>query len=518
MINNTDSIYSFTIPVQYPKVGEDPSSCRIGVVSASGGETTWIPVPGDSKQNYLPRMMWSPDSKHVVAQQIPRKQNTNHVWVYQVESGKIENVFTDNDDAWVDAVDDWMWLNKGKEFTWLSDKDGWSHFYRIKADGSGETLVTKGDYDVTNIVEIDDENGYVYFIASPDNPTQRYLYRTKLDGKGKMERLSPKNQSGTHGYQVSPEGKYAFHYFSNANTPTTTDLVSLPGHKTIKVLAANQNLKETVSKLNIQEVGFFKVKTEDGVEMDGWIIRPPDFDESLKYPVLFYVYGEPAGQTARDGWGAASLWHHMLAQQGYIVITMDNRGTPCPKGRAWRKSIYRKIGVISSHDQAMAAKEIMKWDFVDPDRIGTWGWSGGGSMTLNLLFRYPEIYKTGMSVAPVGNQLNYDNIYQERYMGVPWENMEDFIEGSPITYAKNLEGNLLLVHGTGDDNVHYQNAEVIVNELIKHNKQFQMMSYPNRSHGIYEGENTTRHLYTMLTKYLNEHLEPGGKELTMPTR
>ncbi len=205
------------------------------------------------------------------------------------------------------------------------------------------------------------------------------------------------------------------------------------------------------------------------------------------------------------------MWFYMLAQQGYIVITMDNRGTPSPKGRAWRKSIYRKIGVINSRDQAMAAKEVTKWKFIDSNRVGVWGWSGGGSMTLNLMFRYPEIYKVGMSVAPVGNQLLYDNIYQERYMGLPSENLEDFVEGSPLTYAKNLQGDLLLVHGTGDDNVHYQNSEVIINELIKQNIQFDLMSYPNRSHGIREGINTTRHLRTLLTRYLNEHLQPGGE-------
>jgi dipeptidyl-peptidase-4 len=513
MMNNTDSIYSYTVPVQYPKVGEDPSSCRIGVVSADGGETIWIPIPGDAKQNYLPRMMWSPDSKSIIAQQINRKQNTNKLWSYDPISKSVNNFFTDKDDAWLDAVNDWLWLNKGKEFTWLSEKDGWRHFYRVRLDGSGEELVTKGEYDVVNILEIDDENGYVYFIASPENPTQRYLFRVRLDGKGKLEKLSPADQLGTHSYQIASGGKYAFHTFSNINTPPTIQLVSLPRHKSIRTMTENAELKEKVAKLNTEPVEFFKVTTEDNVQMDGWIIRPPGFDVSKKYPVIFYVYGEPAGQTARDSWGGSrELWHHMLAQQGYIVITMDNRGTPSPRGRDWRKSIYRKIGVINSRDQAMAAKEVLKWDFIDPERVATWGWSGGGSMTLNLLFRYPEIYKTGMSVAPVANQLLYDNIYQERYMGVPWENREDFIKGSPVTFAKNLEGHLLLVHGTGDDNVHYQNSELLVNELILHNKQFQVMNYPNRTHSIREGKNTTRHLYTLLTKYLNDHVEPGGKD------
>ena len=519
MINNTDSTYSYNVPVQYPKVGEDPSSCRIGYISAAGGETTWLNIPGNSKQNYLPRMMWSPDSKKIFAQQIPRKQNTNRVWSYDLASHEATNIFTDRDEAWVDVVNDWIWLNDGKEFTWLSERDGWRHFCRVAADGSGEKLVTRGEYDVISIEEIDVDGGYVYFIASPENPTQRYLYRVPIRGSNKPERLSPENQPGTHSYQVSAGGKYAFHTYSTANTPPVIDLVSLPKHNSIRVLADNQLLRKNFNALAKLPVEFFSVTTQDEVEMQGYIVRPPDFDENKRYPVLFYVYGEPAGQTARDVWeGSRGLWARMLAQQGYLVITMDNRGTPSPKGRAWRKSIYRKIGVINSHDQAMAATEVLKWKFVDPDRVGVWGWSGGGSMTLNLMFRYPEIYKVGMSVAPVGNQLLYDNIYQERYMGLPSENREDFIEGSPMTYAENLKGDLLIVHGTGDDNVHYQNTEVVINELIENNIQFDMMSYPNRSHSINEGVNTTRHLYNLLTRYLNTHLEAGGKEVDLQSR
>jgi dipeptidyl-peptidase-4 len=228
---------------------------------------------------------------------------------------------------------------------------------------------------------------------------------------------------------------------------------------------------------------------------------------------VFYVYSEPAGTTVKDTYnvGENRNYNGNMAEDGYLYISLDNRGTPAPKGRAWRKSIYRKIGVININDQAMAAKEILKWNFVDPERVAVWGHSGGGSATLNLMFRYPEIYKTGISLAAVANQLTYDNIYQERYMGLPQENMKDFIEGSPITYAKHLEGNLLYIHGTGDDNVHYQNAELLLNELIKHNKQFQFMPYPNRTHGIREGEGTTEHLTTLFTNYLKLHCPPGGR-------
>ncbi|MFT4665089.1 MAG: dipeptidyl-peptidase-4 [Polaribacter sp.] len=512
MINNTDSIYARTIPVQYPKVGETPSACRIGITPASGGPTVWMRIPGDNQQHYLPRMKWTEDSKGLLAFQLNRKQNTVNLWNCNKTTGISNKTYTEKDETWIDAIneEDWLWLNNGKSFTWLSEGDGWKQLYRISADGKEKMLISDGKYDVISIVEIDKKGGWVYFMASPDNATQRYLYQLPLYKKGIARRLSPMNQSGTHRYQVAPNGAYAFHTFSNINTPPITELVSLPDHKVVRPLINNKTYNNKIATIKRSATEFFQITTEDKVTMDGYMIKPPSFDALKKYPVLFYVYGEPAGQTAKDSWNS-SLWHTMLAQKGYIVITLDNRGTPSPKGREWRKSIYRKIGVINSRDQAMAAKEIQKWDFVDPERIGVWGWSGGGSMTLNLLFRYPEIYKTGMSVAPVANQLYYDNIYQERYMGVPWENEADFIEGSPITYAKNLEGNLLLIHGTGDDNVHYQNAEVLINELIKHNKMFQVMPYPNRSHSIYEGENTTRHLYTLMTNYLMRNLESGGK-------
>jgi dipeptidyl-peptidase-4 len=224
--------------------------------------------------------------------------------------------------------------------------------------------------------------------------------------------------------------------------------------------------------------------------------------------LLIYVYGEPAGQTVLDRWGGRNhLWHLMLAQRGYIVASMDNRGTPAPRGRAWRKSIYRQIGILASKDQAAAVRALIeKWPFVDPERIGSWGWSGGGSMSLNAIFRYPELYRTAMAIAFVSNQRFYDTIYQERYMGLPEDNEEGYREGSPATHAHKLEGNLLIVYGTGDDNCHYQNCEYLVNELIRQKKAFTMMAYPNRSHGIHEGENTTRHLFELLTRYLTENL------------
>lgn len=348
-------------------------------------------------------------------------------------------------------------------------------------------------------------------MASPDNATQSYLYKTKLNGKGSLELVSPKTLKGTHDYNVSPTGTFATHSFSNNFTKAAAELISFPNHKPINEaygIEANLDKLEEAKK-----VEFIKVTTVDGVEMDGWMVKPTNFDATKKYPVVFYVYSEPGSTTVTDEYGAGNNRNYIgnMADDGYIYISLDNRGTPAPKGRAWRKSIYRKIGQVNIHDQAMAAKEILKWDFVDPDRVAVWGWSGGGSATLNLMFQYPEIYKTGISVAPVTNLLTYDNVYQERFMGLPQDNMNDYIKGSPITYAKNLTGNLLLIHGTGDDNVHYQNSELLINELVKYNKQFQFMAYPNRTHGIREGEGTSKHLNTLFTNYLKMYCPPGGK-------
>ena len=512
MINNTDSIYSRVIPIQYPKVGTDGSSARIGVVNANGGATQWMNIEGNKRQNYLARMDWA-NNEELVVQQLNRKQNTNKVMLTNATDGSVKLMMTEKDDTWVQMHDDLKWIKKGKAFTWVSERDGWKHIYEISKDGEAKVL-TPWDFDVVSIQHLDEKKGWAYYIASPNDATQRYLYRSKLDGKGEAERISPESQPGTHSYQVSPDAKWAIHTYSSFGTPQTIELVSLPDHKVVRVLAANEKVKATVDKLAKTPFEFFSVQIEDGVALDGWMIKPHDFNPAKKYPVLFYVYGEPAGQTVLDRWGGSGyLWHAMLAQQGYLVISIDNRGTPAPKGRAWRKSVYGQIGILASHDQAKGARAIMeKYDFIDPDRIAIWGWSGGGSMTLNMMFRYPDIYKTGMSVAPVGNQLLYDNIYQERYMGLPWENAENYKQGSPFTHAKNLKGNLLIVHGTGDDNVHYQNAEVVINELIKHNKAFSMMAYPNRSHGIYEGTNTTRHLRELLTRYLKENLESGPKD------
>jgi len=514
LINNTDSLYSYTIPIQYPKAGTTNSSGRVGVIPAAGGDIVWFEPSDDLRNNYIARMEWAANSIEIVLQHLNRRQNRLEVILGSARTGEMRTVLVEEDSAWVDVQgrDDFRWLAAGRKFTWVSERDGWRRVYAADR-ASGDLLpITPAETDVLSIVHIDEKGGWLYYMASPDNATQQYLYRALLNGKGKVTRLTPATQPGFHTYNIAPGARWAFHTYSTLATPPVTELVTLPKHKTIQTVVDNAALKERLAGLDLGETRFFQIDIGDGVALDAYEIRPPDFDPSMKYPVLFPVYGEPWSQTVVDRWGGHQyLWHQMLAQQGYIVMSVDNRGTPGPRGRAWRKIVYGAIGVLASADQAAAAKAVAEWPYVDSERLGIWGWSGGGSMTLNALFRYPGLYNTGMSVAPVPDQRYYDTIYQERYMGLPSENAEGYREGSPITFAEHLEDNLLLIHGTGDDNVHYQGSEALINKLVQYNRSFSMMAYPNRSHGIFEGPGTTRHLYELLTRYLNQNMPAGPK-------
>ena len=508
MLNTTDSIYPKVIPIEYPVAGEKPSVFKIGVVDVDNASTKWMNVPDDDVWgSYVPRMEWAANNNELIIQHLNRQQNESDLMLCDVNNGSVKSIYKEKDSAWVDILPfwdedysygGWDWLNNGKEFLWASEQDGWRHLYRVTRDGKKSTLITKGNYDVMDIVLVDEKTGYVYFHASPNNATQKYLYRTKLNGSGGLERLTPETQKGTNNYSVAPGAKFAVNRFSNYYTPPVTQWLSLANHRELN---GETRVADALAKSSraASKVEFFTITTKDGVTMDGWMAKPTNFDSTKKYPVVFYVYTEPASQTVKDTYGAGRnfLYRGDMAADGYIYVSIDSRGTPGPKGRAWRKALYKNIGIVNIHDQAMAAKELFKRPYIDTSRVAVWGWSGGGSTTLNLLFQYPEIYKTGIAIAAVGNQLTYDNIYQERYSGVPQLDEQPYIKGSPITNAKNLKGNLLYIHGTGDDNVHYNNAEMLINQLIRYNKQFQMMSYPNRTHSISEGEGTFDHLTTL---------------------
>lgn len=528
MLNTTDSNYSQVIPVEYPKVGEAPSAVKIGVVALDNGYIRWMDIEGNPQQNYLPRMEWA-GLNELVVQQLDRKQLESKLKYCNALDGSSRTFYAENSEAWIDLnADDpsgWNWVNKGQDFIWISEKDGWRHIYKVSRDGKTETLLTKGDYDIGEIKCIDEANNYIYFTASPTNATQQYLYRVNIEKinilqkvkkivskpKPDPELVSAAELKGMHGYEISPNGKFATHSFSSHNTPTVREWISLPDNKPInpaKSIAANLKTDSNV------DIEFLQVTTDDNITLDAWINKPKNFDPSKKYPVVLYVYGEPASSTVMDRYGGQNnfLYKGDMRADGYIQVAVDNRGTPMLKGAAWRKSIYRKIGDVNITDMAKGFKKLMETHtYFDRDRIAVWGWSGGGSSTLHLLFRYPEVFQTGISIAAVSNQLNYDNIYQERYMGLPQENLEDFVNGSPIKYAKNLKGNLLYIHGTGDDNVHFSNAEMLVNELVKNGKQFQYMPYPNRTHSISEGAGTFEHLSTLYTTYLKQHCPPGAR-------
>ncbi len=512
LVNNTDGLYPKTQLIKYPKTGEMNSACRVGVVDATGGPTRWLEVPGDPRNHYIFDLEWPEGSAEIFLQQLNRLQNTNHVLLADPVTGKVKTLFTDIDAAWVEPHQNLTWLKDGKRFVFPSERDGWDHLYLANTGSDKLKRLTPGKHDAIALVHVDEKSERIYYLASPKNPTQRYLYRSDFNGSG-TERVTPTTQPGTHSYQVSHDGRWAFHTWSSSGQPPTTELISLPDHKQVRVLEENKKLKERVALLKLPETEFFKVPVAKGVELDAWCLKPADFDATKKYPLLIHVYGEPAGSTVKDAWGGTSqLWHHMLAQQGYLVMSFDNRGTATPRGRDWRKSIYRQIGILASQDQAAALKHVLATrSYVDPARVGIWGWSGGGSMTLNALLRYPDLYSTGISIASVPNMRYYDTIYQERYMGLPNDNAEGYRNGSPLTFASQLKGNLLLVHGTGDDNCHYQGAEALVNEFIRNGRQFQLMTYPNRSHSINEGSGTTLHLRELMTSYLHEKLPAGPR-------
>ena len=514
MINTTDSVYSRIIPVEYPKVGESPSTAYINVVNLAGGQIRRMNIEGDPRQHYIPRMEWS-ESNQLIVQQLDRKQQESKLIYCKVSDGSTVTFWAENDDAWVDLNTDnpvgWNWINGGKEFLWISEKDGWRHIYKISRDGKTVTLLTKGNYDIGTLRAIDEVNNYVYFTASPTNATQLYLYRVRINlGKDEPELISSNKQKGTHDYDIGPNAKYALHSFSNYNTFPVDEWVTLPDNKPLSPAKSIANNIKTDAKKNIEYV---QITTTDNVVLDAWINKPANFDPNKKYPVVFYVYGEPAAATVGDQYGTHSnfLYNGDMSADGYVQVAVDNRGTPSLKGAKWRKSIYRKIGTLNIADMAAGAKKILERPYMDKSRVAVWGWSGGGSSTLNLMFNYPEIFKTGVSIAAVGNQLNYDNIYQERYMGLPQENREDFVKGSPINNVKGLQGKLLYIHGTGDDNVHYDNAEMLLNELIKNNKQFEFMAYPNRTHSISEGAGTREHLSTLYTNFIRKNCEPGAR-------
>ena len=518
LINDTESEYPVTFKYKYPQPGTTNSAVRAGIVSVSGGPTRWIKLSGDPRQNYIAQMDWA-GNNGLVLQYLNRAQNRNQFTWANAQTGDTRVVAEDTDATWVDVLPmDWVaGPNSGlpdsgiKDALFSSERDGWRHEYRLDIKTGQPRLITNFPGDVIEKSVVDEAGGWFYFLASPDDPIRQYLYRAKIDGSGAPQRISPTDQPGFHTYDIAPNGKFAVDRYSTADRPTRIRIVSLPDHKLIRSLVDNDEIAAKIQPYLSSPTEFVKVPVGNGVTLDGFIIKPPNFDPTKKYPVLTYVYGEPWSATVQDEWqrGFRAMFG-LIAEEGYLVVSFDNSGTPSPKGRAWRKSIFGAIGVLSSAEQAAAIQNLAKQrPYIDTTRMAIWGHSGGGSNTLNMMFRYPGVYSTGIALAPVADESHYDSIYQERYMGLPAVNVKGYHDGSPINFADGLQGHLLIIHGSGDDNVHFQGTELLINKLVELGKPFDFMDYPNRTHALSEGKGTSYHVFSTLTRYLEDHVPPG---------
>ena len=518
LINDTESEYPVTFKYKYPQPGTTNSAVRAGIVSVSGGPTRWIKLSGDPRQNYIAQMDWA-GNNGLVLQYLNRAQNRNQFTWANAQTGDTRVVAEDTDATWVDVLPmDWVaGPNSGlpdsgiKDALFSSERDGWRHEYRLDIKTGQPGLITNFPGDVIEKSVVDEAGGWFYFLASPDDPIRQYLYRAKIDGSGAQQRITPTDQPGFHTYDIAPNGKFAVDRYSTADRPTRIRIVSLPDHKLIRSLVDNDEIAAKIQPYLSSPTEFVKVPVGNGVTLDGFIIKPPNFDPTKKYPVLTYVYGEPWSATVQDEWqrGFRAMFG-LIAEEGYLVVSFDNSGTPSPKGRAWRKSIFGAIGVLSSAEQAAAIQNLAKQrPYIDTTRMAIWGHSGGGSNTLNMMFRYPGVYSTGIALAPVADESHYDSIYQERYMGLPAVNVKGYHDGSPINFADGLQGHLLIIHGSGDDNVHFQGTELLINKLVELGKPFDFMDYPNRTHALSEGKGTSYHVFSTLTRYLEDHVPPG---------
>ena len=510
-----DPSYPEVRETRFARVGGVIAKLRVGVIDIAGKETRWVSLPMPSEGFYLGEISWAGNSEKLLIEYLNRFRTVREFFVSDVNNGTVTSIYKESDPDWVVASYNknggLEWLRDHKAFLVLSEKDGWRHAFISSTEKKDEKLLTPGNFDIIDRLKLDEANGWFYYNASPDNGTQKYLYRIKLDGKGKAERVSPKDQPGTHDYNFSPNGKWAIHTYSNANTTPVTELVSFPENKVVRVLEDNRKLKEKMAAVRPKE--FFKVNIGNGVVMDGWMIKPKDFDSSRKYPVFIYVYGEPHGQTVLDAWNHSYAdYHRAIADLGYIVVSMDNRGTPCPKGAAWRRAVSGSLGPLSTEEQAAGITELgHQHSYIDLSRVGIWGWSGGGSNTLNAMFRKPELYKVGIAVSSKSQPWLYNAWFQEIYMKTREVNPEGYRLSAPINFAEGLQGDLLILHGTGETNTDIQITEGLVDRLIELGKPFDYMAYPNRDHGLSEGKGTVLHVRTLIIRYLLQHLPAGPR-------
>jgi dipeptidyl-peptidase-4 len=510
-----DPTYPHVKEVRFARVGGAIPKLRVGVVDSRGKETRWLPISLPAEGFYLGEVEWAGNSHELLIEKLSRFRNEREFLLADLRTGAVRRIFHESDPAWVVASygrnSGLTWIRDGEAFVVLSEKDDWRHAYVFSRDGRELDLLTPGAYDIIERGVVDESGGWFYYYASPDNATQKYLYAARLDGTAEPERVTPEDQPGTHDYDFSPNARWAFHTYSTFDTPPVTELVQLPEHRVVRVLEDNRELGEKMKRSMSEPTEFFQLEIGDGTVMDAWMIKPRGFDPSKKYPLFVYVYGEPHAQTVLDAWGRVhSGYHRLIADLGYLVVSMDNRGTPAPKGAAWRRAIFGSLGPLSTEQQAAGVKQLARTrPYVDLSRVGIWGWSGGGSNTLNAMFRKPEVYHVGIAVAPKPQPRLYNAWFQEIYMETPETNPEGYRRAAPINFAEGLEGDLLIVHGTGETNTHLQITEGLVDRLIELGKPFDYMAYPDRDHGLRKGRGTAVHLRMLMIRYLLEHLPPG---------
>jgi dipeptidyl-peptidase-4 len=513
----TDPSYPSVQNNRFARVGEKIAALRIGVVDSEGMKTQWLPIAAPNEGYYLGQVDWAENSDEVVVEKLSRFRDKREFLLANVATGDVQQIYHETNEAWAVGSQGknsgLTWVQNGNAFIVISEKDGWRHALLHSRDGKQLALLTPGKYDIIDRVGVDEEGGWFYFYASPGNGTQKYLHRVPLDGSGTLEQITPAGQPGTHDYDFSPDAKWAFHTWSTLDKPPVVELVELPQHRVVRMLEDNHELRKKTQKLFSQSAEFLQLDIGDDVVMDAWVIKPQDFDESKKYPVFVYVYGEPYAQTVLDSWGAAqNHFHRIVADLGYLVVSIDNRGTPAPKGAEWRRSIFESLGPLSTEDQAAGLKELGRMKpYVDLSRVAIWGWSGGGSNTLNAMFRKPNLYHVGIAVVPKPQPHLYNAWFQEIYMRTREVNAEGYKLSAPINFADGLEGKLLMITGSGETNTHIQIIEGLVDRLIELGKPFDYMVYPNRNHGLREGRKTVVHVRMLIIRYLLEHLPRGPR-------
>ncbi len=495
-----DSLYPTVYKYKYPKAGEDNSLVDIYIYDVTAAKSTKVDL-GTETDVYVPRIKWTEDATQLSVFKMNRLQNNLEIFIADAATGKTKSVYTEKNKYYVDITDNLFFASDKKSFIYTSEKDGYSHIYLLSLEGKPEVQLTKGKWDVTEVKGIDEKNKLVYFVSAEESPMDRALYSVKLDGTGKTKISILK---GTNEPDFSVGYKYFINNYSDANTPFVVTINKASG-KVIKTLVDNEALVVLMKDYGFTKKEFFKFTTSENVELNAWIIKPANFDPSKKYPVFMYVYGGPGVQTVENSWGYFDFaWAEMLAQKGYIVISVDNRGTGA-RGEEFKKCTYLQLGKLETADQIESAKYLSNLPYVDANRIGIFGWSFGGYMSTLCMTKGADYFKMGIAVAPVTNWRYYDNIYTERFMGLPKDNASGYDDNSPINFVKKLKGKFLLVHGTADDNVHFQNSMELVKALVTANKQFDSFFYPNKNHNI-AGGITRYHLYKKMTDFILENL------------